>query len=280
MSSFKIRRVETNRVIFSSKLGWITPCKVCYWLCSPLFFKQTCFLYFCLTPYFQISSVHVIFFFFLIYRKYKQTDHRAWALSPSAAKPMHTAECAFVCKLQKFLKYYSNSIHNPWAWTCKCVCPRFFWFMSVCSYMSLFVCIRRVHKQYLLVRTPRKYLMTALSTQLATLYSVRCSCCSHMPLTPSVSEVQGPLQLCLRSGAVGGPLTCRHGAFHCQCLPVSQPSWGASLTLWRPPHGWENTAHPDHVTPPHTEGWDDWEDVVGSLSSTLTYAGSLCNKRF
>lgn len=134
--------------------------------------------------------------------------------------------------------------------------------MSVCSFMSLFVCIGSVHQQYLLIRTSRKYLMTVLSTRPVTLYSLGRSCCLHMPLIPSVSKVQSPPRLCLRSGPVGGPLTCRHGAFHCQCLTISRPSEeprrprDAHCTA-------EKTLHAV-VMKQHIAEWDDWGDVVGN----------------
>lgn len=140
--------------------------------------------------------------------------------------------------------------------------------MSVRSCISLFVCTRRVHK--LLIRTPGENLMAALSTQCATLYSLWCSCCSHMPLMPSVSEVQSPFQLCLRSGAVGGLLPCRHGTFHCQCLPI--PSHLRSLADPVMP----TTRLRKHCTPRPCNPTS--HRGVGWLS-TFKYGGSLYNKK-
>lgn len=92
--------------------------------------------------------------------------------------------------------------------------------VSVCSYMGLFVCIRKPTNNICSSVRQESARWQPCKHNVPTLNSLWCSCCSHMPLIPSACEVQGPLQLCLRSGAVGGLLTCRHGAFHCQCLPI------------------------------------------------------------
>jgi len=68
---------------------------------------------------------------------------------------------------------------------------------------------------------PTKYSTIALQTQRANLkFPVMLMLFTHAFGAICVCKVQRPLQLCLSSGAVGGLLTCRHGAFLCQCLPV------------------------------------------------------------
>lgn len=91
-----------------------------------------------------------------------------------------------------------------------------------------------------------------------------------MPLIPSVCEVQRPLWLCLRSGAVGGLLTCRHGAFHCQCLPIPQPSeeprWPCDAH-----QAAEKTLYADRLTLRSA----DWQDVDCSPKMDSYHCGKM-----
>lgn len=125
--------------------------------------------------------------------------------------------------------------------------------MSVHSCVSLFVCIRRVRKLSAhpertwwqpCQRSVRPYLLCPAHAVRTCLW-----CHLWMKFRKPFSSVWGAQQL-----VVFWLADLAHFAASVCPFPAI---WGDSLTLWCPPHGWENTAHPNPVAPPHTDEWDD-----------------------
>lgn len=151
----------------------------------------------------------------------------------------------------------------------------------LCSYMSLFVCIKKTpqtisahpHAKKVLDDSPvftmcRPHILWnahAVSTRLW--YHL---CMKFRALFSSVWGVEQLVVFWLADMVHFTASVCPFPAI-----------WGATLTSQHPPHCWENTAHTH--TPPHTEEWDDTVDAVCSPkmclspNSRLVCAGLLCN---